>query len=314
MCQATPSPPSRWHYRASSSHRPARGWRGASSSWLGAALRVQASRLWDRRLSLPPPPLALITGVQAAARRARKGRAGASGAPAHACAGSAAEAWGWLVGLAVVAWAGECSQRGKLHEMASRSFHRDRLLPLPPPPRPKPGYLPLRTCAPAQLGGRALRPRISPPRGAQGVRTEASRARNARPWASEQRRPSPWPARGAPGTAGPALRTWRACTRCGGAAGVRDVRAARGMGDGGGLRTVSTTGYPGGNRLLGISTDPLGCPVAAELPSLLLIPVAATFPQRGEGCQGQGGQGAGGGAGGAGGGPLPARLGSMRGP
>ena len=86
------------------------------------------------------------------------------------------------------------------------------------------------------------------------------------------------------------------------------------MGDGGGLRTVSTTGYPGGNRLLGISTDPLGCPVAAELPSLLLIPVDATFPQRGEGCQGQGGQGAGGGAGGAGGGPLPARLGSMRGP
>ena len=67
---------------------------GPSSSWLGAALRVQASRLWDRRLSLPPPPLALITGVQAAARRARKGRAGASGAPAHACAGSAAEAWG----------------------------------------------------------------------------------------------------------------------------------------------------------------------------------------------------------------------------
>ena len=112
---------------------------GASSSWLGAALRVQASRLWDRRLSLPPPPLALITGVQAAARRARKGRAGASGAPAHACAGSAAEAWGWLVGLAVVAWAGECSQRGKLHEMASRSFHCDRLLPLPPPARPKPG-------------------------------------------------------------------------------------------------------------------------------------------------------------------------------
>ena len=153
MCQATPSPPSRWHYGATSSHRPARGWRGACSSRVGAALRVQASRLWDRRLLLPPPPLALVTGVQAAARRARKGRAGASGAPAHACAGSAAEAWGWLVGLAVVAWAGECSQRGKLHEMASRSFHRDRLLPLPPPPRPKPGYLPLRTCAPAQLGG-----------------------------------------------------------------------------------------------------------------------------------------------------------------
>ena len=216
MCQATPSPPSRCHYGATSSRRPAHGWRGACSSWLGAALCVQASRLWDRRLSLPPPPLALITGVQAAARRARKGRAGASGAPAHACAGSAAEAWGWLVGLAVAVWAGECSQRGKLHEIASRSFHRDRLLPLPPPPRPKPGYLPLRTCAPAQLGGRALRPRISPPRGAQGVRTEASRARNARPWASEQRRPSPWPARGAPGTAGPALRTWRACTRCGG--------------------------------------------------------------------------------------------------
>ena len=48
------------------------------------------------------------------------------------------------------------------------------------------------------------------------------------------------------------------------------------MGDGGGLRTVSTTGYPAGDRLLGISTDPLGCPVAAELPSLLLIPVDAT--------------------------------------
>ena len=90
-------------------------------------------------------------------------------------------------------------------------------------------------------------------------------------------------------------------------------QGSQGHGDGGGLRTVSTTGYPGGNRLLGISTDPLGCPVAAELPSLLLIPVDATFPQRGEGCQGQGGQGAGGGAGGAGGGPLPARLGSMRG-
>ena len=177
---------------------------------------MQVSRLWDWRLSLPPPPLALITGMQAAARRARKGRAGASGAPAHACARSAAEAWGWLVGLAAAVWAGECSQRGKLHEMASRSFHRDRRLPLPPPPRPKPGYLPLRTCAPAQLGGRALRPRISPPRGAQGVHTEASRARHARPWASEQRHPSPWPARGAPGTAGPALRTWRACTRCGG--------------------------------------------------------------------------------------------------
>ena len=191
MCQATPSPPSRWHYRASSSHRPARGWTGTGNSRVGAALSVQVSRLWDWRLSLPPPPLALITGMQAAARRARKGRAGASGAPAHACAGSAAEAWGWLVGLAVVAWAGECSQRGKLHEMASRSFHRDRRLPLPPPPRPKPGYLPLRTCAPAQLGGRALRPRISPPRGAQGVRTEASRARNARPWASEQPPPSP---------------------------------------------------------------------------------------------------------------------------
>ena len=231
MRQATPSPPSRWHYGATSSQRPARGWRGASSSWLGAALRVQASRLWDRRLSLPPPPLALITGVQAAARRARKGRAGASDAPAHACAGSAAEAWGWLVGLAVVAPAGECSQHGKLHEMASRSFHRGRLLPLPPTPRPKPGSLPLRTCAPAQLGGRALRPRISPPRGAQGVRTEASRARNARPWASEQRHPSPWPARGAPGTAGPALRTWRACTRSRGATGVR---AARGMGTAGG--------------------------------------------------------------------------------
>ena len=80
------------------SQRPARGWRGACSSWLGAALRVQASRLWDWWLSLPPPPLALITGVQVAARRARKGRAGASGAPAHACARSAAEAWGcgWL--------------------------------------------------------------------------------------------------------------------------------------------------------------------------------------------------------------------------
>jgi len=169
------------------------------STWLegrlqlvvGAALLVQASRLWDRRLSLPPPPLALITGVQAAARRARKGRAGASDAPAHACAGSAAESWGWLVGLAVVVWAGECSQHGKLHEMASRSFHRGRLLPLPPTPRPKPGYLPLRTCAPAQLGGRALRPRISPPRGAQGVRTEASRARNAHPRAPEQQHPSP---------------------------------------------------------------------------------------------------------------------------
>ena len=271
MCQATPSPPSRWHYRASSSHRPARGWRGASSSWLGAALRVQASRLWDRRLSLPPPPLALITGVQAAARRARKGRAGASGAPAHACAGSAAEAWGWLVGLAVVAWAGECSQRGKLHEMASRSFHRDRLLPLPPPPRPKPGYLPLRTCAPAQLGGRALRPRISPPRGAQGVRTEASRARNARPWASEQRRPSPWPARGAPGTAGPALRTWRACTRCGGAAGVR---AARGMGTVGGcaqsqppatLREIVSRASP---RTPWAAPSPPSCRRCSSSPSL----------------------------------------------
>ena len=65
------------------------------------------------------------------------------------------------------------------------------------------------------------------------------------------------------------------------------------MGDGGGLRTVSTPGYPGGNRLLGISTDPLDCPVAAELLSLLLIPIDATFQQRGEGCQGQGGQGAG---------------------
>ena len=86
------------------------------------------------------------------------------------------------------------------------------------------------------------------------------------------------------------------------------------MGDGGGLRTVSTTGYPAGDRLSGISTDPLGCPVAAELPSLLLGPVDATFPQRGEGCQEQGGEGAGGGAGGAGGAPLPARLGSMRGP
>ena len=64
-------------------------------------------------------------------------------------------------------------------------------------------------------------------------------------------------------------------------------------GDGGGLRTVSTTGYPEGDRLLGISTDPLGCPVAAELPSLLLIPVDATFPQRGEGCQGQGVRGLG---------------------
>ncbi len=65
------------------------------------------------------------------------------------------------------------------------------------------------------------------------------------------------------------------------------------MGDGGGLRTVSTTGYPAGDRLSGISTDPLGCPVAAELPSLLLIPVDATFPQRGEGCQGQGVRGLG---------------------
>ena len=44
---------------------------------------------------------------------------------------------------------------------------------------------------------------------------------------------------------------------------------------------------------MGIYTDPLGCPVAAELLSLLLIPVGATFPQRGEGCQGQGGQGRG---------------------
>ena len=70
-------------------------------------------------------------------------------------------------------------------------------------------------------------------------------------------------------------------------------QGSQGHGDGGGLRTVSTTGYPGGNRLLGISTDPLGCPVAAELPSLLLIPVDATFPQRGEGCQGQGVRGLG---------------------
>ena len=65
------------------------------------------------------------------------------------------------------------------------------------------------------------------------------------------------------------------------------------MGDGGGLRTVSTTGYPAGDRLSGISTDPLGCPVAAELPSLLLIPVDATFPQRGEAARGRGATGLG---------------------
>ena len=45
---------------------------------------------------------------------------------------------------------------------------------------------------------------------------------------------------------------------------------------------------------LGHLDGSLGCPVAAELPSLLLIPVAATFPQRGEAAsQGQGGLGLG---------------------
>ena len=65
------------------------------------------------------------------------------------------------------------------------------------------------------------------------------------------------------------------------------------MGGGGGLRTVSTTGYREGDRISGISTDPLDCPVAAELPSLLLIPVDATFPQRGEAARGRGVRGLG---------------------
>ena len=38
------------------SQRPARGWRGACSSWLGAALRVQASRLWTGGSRCPRRP------------------------------------------------------------------------------------------------------------------------------------------------------------------------------------------------------------------------------------------------------------------
>ena len=56
MCQATPSPPSRCRYRATSSQRPARGWKGACSAVWGAALSVQASRLWTGGSRCPRRP------------------------------------------------------------------------------------------------------------------------------------------------------------------------------------------------------------------------------------------------------------------
>ena len=56
MCQTTPSPPSRCRYRATSSQRPARGWKGACSAVWGAALSVQASRLWTGGSRCPRRP------------------------------------------------------------------------------------------------------------------------------------------------------------------------------------------------------------------------------------------------------------------
>ena len=232
MCRATPSPPSRWHFRASSVPTPGAWLEGRLQLVVGGSAACAGEPLVGLvALAAPAAPRADHRRAGGCSEGQEGPRRGVGCASARVCQVRGRGLGLRLVGLAAVAQAGECSQRGKLHEMASRSFHCDRLLPLPPPARPKPGSFPLRTCAPAQLGGRALRPRISPLRGAQGVRTGACRARNARPWASEQRHPTLCPGRCAPGTAGPALRTWRACTRSGGAAGVR---AARGMGTVGG--------------------------------------------------------------------------------
>ena len=126
------------------------------SAWLEGRLQRGLGRsavcagepLVDRRLSLPPPPLELITARASGCSQGHEGpRRGVGCVGARVCR-VRGQGLGWLVGLALVGWAGECSQRGKLHEMVSRSFHCDRLLPLPPSARPKPGSFPLRTCAP----------------------------------------------------------------------------------------------------------------------------------------------------------------------
>ena len=90
-------------------------------------------------------------------------------------------------------------------------------------------------------------------------------------------------------------------------------QGSTGMGASGGLRTVQTSGYPGGDRRLGSYAGLSSCSVAAKQPSQLSAPAPAPGPQLAVPPPLKQGWGGCGGAGRPAAPPLPTKPGSIRG-